>query len=232
MKKISTNTYTNLLLLVVLCILIEGMIFGNGMITFALLGCILVYFSFKKQKRTMLWCGIIFLLISIFSMWSLRLLLIVLVIYILWKLYKGEPIHINFEAFKINDQVNSHKSKNKFFQFDDIPSETYIWKDIHLQNFVGEVNIDATETILPKGTSFISIRQGFGKMTIAIPYEIPVRVHFNTIVGEATIIKESYPKLWNESIAIKNGYSENDIPPRELIITVSSFLGDLEVIRK
>lgn len=230
MKNITTNTLTTVLLLAVLCILVEGLLFGNGLTFMALLAVFFIYFSLKRQKKRFFWIGIIFLAIAVLSMWSLRLLLVLTVIYILWKMRKGEAIEVDFNNLASNS--SSRYKKNKLFQFDDSPTNSYAWKDIHLQNLVGELSIDTTDTILPKGTSFISIRQGFGKTTIYIPYEIPVRIHFNTFVGEATLIKEKFPRLWNEALTIKDGYSKDQLPTRELIITTSSFFGDLEVVRK
>ncbi|MBQ0140852.1 MAG: hypothetical protein KBT36_16375 [Kurthia sp.] len=235
MKNITTNTLTTILLVAILCVLIEGLLFENGFTFMALLGGSFIYFSMKRQKKKMFWLGIIFLVIAVLSMWSLRILLVATVIYILWKMRKGEPIEIKFNTIHPNKRSQSRYKNhtNKVFRFDDSPIESYAWKDMHLQNLVGELVIDATETILPKGTSFISIRQGFGKVTIYIPYEIPVRIHFNTVIGEATLLKEKYPRLWNdEALSINDGYHDEQTPTRELIITTSSFFGDLEVVRK
>lgn len=232
MKNIPTNTFTTLLLVTVLCILIEGLLFENGLTFMGILGLFFIYFSMKRQKKVLFWLGIIFLSIAILSMWSLSLLLIIMVIYVLWKMYKGESTEINLSNLISNSNSQHTKNENKIFQFDDSPTDSYAWKDIHLQNLVGELSIDTTETILPKGTSFISIRQGFGKTTIYVPYELPVRIHFNTLVGEAKLFKKTYPRLWNESLSIKDGYATDQPPTRELIITTSAFFGDLEVVRK
>lgn len=232
MKNLTTNTLATVILIAVLCILVEGMLFGNGMIFFALLGAFFVYISMKQQKKAIFWLGMVFLLIALLSMWSLRLFLVIVVVYLLWKMIQGEPIQISLLPKEEKNSSNFKKKKNKIFQFDETLSESYIWQDTHLQNLVGEITVDTTDTILPKGTSFVSIRQGFGKITIVVPYEIPVRVHFNTIVGQATIFKENQTSLWNESISIKDGYKDDIVAERELVITASSFFGDLEVIRK
>lgn len=232
LKNIKTNTLTTILLLALLCIIIEGMIFENGMIFSAVLGAFFIYISLKRQKKKLFWLGIIFLLLALLSMWSLRLLIGAVIIYILWKMLNGEPIQVSVHPNEERRTPDYVLNKNKLFQFDDTLNETYVWQDVHHQNLAGEVMIDTTNTILPKGTSIITIRQGFGKMTVVVPYEIPLRVHFNTVVGEATILKEKYPRLWNEALSIKNGYSPDFVAERELVITASSFFGDLEVIRR
>lgn len=232
MKNLTTNTLATVILIAVLCILVEGMLFGNGMIFFALLGTFFIYLSMKQQKKAMFWLGMIFLLIALFSMWSLRLFLVIVVVYVLWKMIKGEPIQINLLPKEDKSGSDFNKKKNKLFQFDETLSESYIWQDTHLQNLAGEITVDTTDTILPKGTSFIVIQQGFGKVTIFVPYEIPVRVHFNAVIGKATVFKEIETSLWNESISVKDGYKTNIVAERELVITTSSFFGDLEVVRK
>lgn len=231
MKNISTNSFTTLLLLVVLCIVAEGLLFGNGVSIFAVIGILAIYFAFKRRRKALFWFGVIAVLIALFSMWSLRLLLVVTLVYILWRLRKGDPIQISLNSTKNTDSENIVKNKNQLFQFEDHVGESYAWKDIHLQSLVGELVIDTTETILPKGTSFISVRQGFGKTTIYIPYEIPVRIHYNAIAGEAKIINQEHPRLWNEGLSVRDGYSDTT-PSQELIISVSSLFGNLEVIRK
>ncbi|GEK32837.1 cell wall-active antibiotics response protein LiaF [Kurthia sibirica] len=229
MKNISTNTVTSLLLLAITLIVIEGFIFGNAMAIFALVGVYIVYLAIKKQRKQLFWVGVIMLFIALLSMWSLRLLLILTLVYILWKMKQGSPVQININNF----QKNSEGSKtNKLIVFDDPQSDTYTWQDVHVQNFVGEAAVDTTSTILPKGTSFISIRQVFGKIVITVPYEVPVRIHYNTMVGEAKIMGESYSRLWNDRIALRDGYVDGQLPERELVIIASSFFGDLEVTRK
>jgi len=101
---------------------------------------------------------------------------------------------------------------------------------VHIQNAAGDIIIDTTSTILPKDTSLINVRQGFGKTTVYVPYEIPVRIHFNTLFGEVHAFDNQYNRLFNESIMLQDGAKIDT--PQQLIITVSTFLGDLEVVRK
>lgn len=85
---------------------------------------------------------------------------------------------------------------------------------------------------MPKGTSLISIRQGFGKVRIIVPYEIPVRLHYNTFVGDAKCFGNAYPRIWNDTITLRDGYDLIEEASTELIITVSTLFGDVEVIRQ
>lgn len=232
MKHIQTNTMTTLLFAALLCIVAEGILFGSDMMIFALIGIGLIYVSMKKQRKLFFWLGLGLLILSVLSMWSLRILLFVTVIYILFKMREDTPATVHVNTSSTEERPLERKKKNNFFQFDDTLNTSYVWEDVHVQNFVGQITIDTTDTILPKGASLISIRQGIGKITVVVPYEIPVRIYYNALMGEATIMQHKYPRLWNESLAVKDGYREHELPERELIIAASSFSGDLEVLRK
>ena len=77
--------------------------------------------------------------------------------------------------------------KNKLFSVQSSPFSSYEWEDIHIQGLFGDIHIDVTDTVLPKGTSLISVRQGIGKIKIELPYEIPVRIHYTTLIGDAKL---------------------------------------------
>lgn len=229
MRNLSTNTMTIFLIITIILLFLEGAFLHNGMIFFALIGLFLLYISFKKQHRNLFWFSILCLIIALLSMWSLRILLVIALIYILVQIKKGTPIEIDKNVFS----SDKNRIKNKFFSFDESASVSYTWSDVQLQHLAGEIIIDATNTILPKSTSFINIRQGFGNVIVYVPYEIPIRIHYNTIVGEAKLIGNIYPRLWNEAIHIKDGYDDQERgQSQELVIIVSSFMGDLEVTRK
>ena len=86
------------------------------------------------------------------------------------------------------------------------PFSSYEWEDIHIQGMFGDLHIDVTDTVLPKGTSLISIRQGIGKIKIELPYEIPVRVHYTTFLVKQDCSAVS-KRLINEFLHMKDGYT-------------------------
>lgn len=146
---------------------------------------------------------------------------------------KGSPITISLpKQFDYNSVEAQPIIQNKAFSFQKTPTNAYEWQDIHVQGIVGDLTIDTTQTLLPKGTSLISVRQGFGKVRIAVPYEVPVRIHFNTMVGDVQLFGNRMPRLWNKTISMKDGYNQEIEHTVELIITVSTLFGDVEVIRK
>lgn len=233
MKENQTNKLAFILICFVFLMFIEATVFGNGSIVLVLLGIGMIYFSLRRKTRFLFWTGFIFILIAIFSMWSLRLLLIAIMIYILYKMWKNEPIRQMIRPFDtVYEETPNSIIQNKLFSAQTTPFNAYEWQDVHVQSFYGEHVIDVTQTVLPKGTSFISIRQSLGKVTIYIPYEVPVRLHYATIIGEANIFGRGVQRLWNQSVVLKDGYLEDVAYASELVITVSTWIGDIEVIRK
>lgn len=221
-----TNIFTRFFLIALLLIFVEGFLFENGNIFFALLGLAGLLFAVKKQKRTIFWISIGLIAIVVVSMWSMRFIVIMILMYVIWKMMKKEPIEVDLSAYK----MSTKKTNNPLISFDQQTTENYEWQDIHIQNAAGDLVIDTTSTILPKDTSLINVRQGFGKTTIYVPYEVPVNIHFNTLFGEVHAFGNQYNRLFNQAIILKDGESHET--KQQLIITVSTFLGDLEVVRK
>ena len=233
MKENQTNKLAFFLICFVFLIFIEATIFGNGNIILVLLGIGMMYFSLRKQSKYIFWLGFIFLILAVFSMWSLRLFLVAIIVYSLYKLWKNEPISQVIKPFgTVYEETPNSIIQNKLFTSQSTPFQAYEWQDVHVQSFYGDYMIDVTETVLPKGTSLISIRQSLGKVTIYVPYEIPVRIHYTTVIGEAHILSRGARRLWNQTVLVKDGYSEKVSHSAELVITVSTWIGDIEVIRK
>ncbi|WP_102693228.1 cell wall-active antibiotics response protein LiaF [Rummeliibacillus pycnus] len=231
MTHFSTNKISMMVITAILLIFIEATFFENGSIMFAIFGAFFIYISMRKRRKWLFWVGVCSLVIALMSMWSLRIIVISTLIYVLWQMKKGDPIQVSF-AKPVSNQTVDQPIKNKFFSFQSTPLQSYEWQDVHIQSLVGDLYIDTTQTVLPKGTSLISIRQGFGKVKIIVPYEIPVRLHYNAFVGDASCFGEIFPRIWYDTISLRDGYEYIEDASTELIITVSTFLGDVEVIRQ
>lgn len=221
-----TNIFTRFFLVALLLIFIEGFLLENGNIFFALLGLAGILYAVKKQKRAIFWISVGLIAIVFMSMWSMRIIIVIVLAYIIWKMMQKEPLEVDVSAY----QTNAVKRNNPTISFEQSSTDTYQWQDIHIQNAAGDITIDTTTTILPKNMSFINVRQGFGKTTIYVPYEIPVRIHFNTLYGEVQAFGNQYSRLFNQSVVLKDGDMIDT--PQQLVITVSTLLGDLEVVRK
>ncbi len=216
-----------------LLLFIESFIFGNGNFIFVLLGAGLIFYGTRKRSKTLFIPGVIFILIALFNLWSLRILIFATIVYIIVNLWKGVPAEeITRPLKEFQKETPNGLWKNKLFSVQVSPFSSYEWEDVHIQGLLGDIHIDVTDTVLPKGTSLISIRQGVGKIKIEIPYEIPVRIHYTTLYGEASLFAKHQKRLLNESLHMKDGYDPPANKSAELIITLATWVGDIEVTRK
>ncbi len=233
MKKYDTNKIAFLALVFLLLIFIEAFFFKNGNIINVLLGAGLLYYGTRQRSKWTFIAGLFFIFIALFSLWSLRLFIFGVLLYVLIKLWNGvssEEIMRPIREFQ--RETPNGIWKNKLFSIQSSPFSSYEWEDIHIQGLFGDVQIDVTETVLPKGTSLISIRQGIGKIKIELPYEIPVRIHYTTLLGEAKLFNIEKKRLMNEFLHMKDGYHDDITNSPELIITIATWAGDVEVVRK
>lgn len=223
--KHSTNTMTIFFFVAILLIFVEGFLFENGSIFFVLFPLFLVYIAWKRQKKKLFWISSIFSILFLLSMWSMRLIIFLFLIYTLYRLMKKEPIEVDLSFFKKTD-----RKANRLVTEEEDRTASYAWEDVHVQSFAGHLVIDTTKTILPQSLAIINVRQGFGKTTIIVPYEVPVHIHYNALYGELHPFQESPYRLMNESVSFEDAASTDT--KQQLIIYVSTFIGDLEVIRK
>ncbi|MHA6260477.1 cell wall-active antibiotics response protein LiaF [Sporosarcina sp. CAU 1771] len=233
MGQITTNKISFFVLTFLALILIETLFFHNASIFFILIGAVLIHFGMKKHSKQLFFLGLLFIVLAMFTFWSLRLLIFATLIYILVKLWQGVPSNEILRPFK-EYKANTPNGiwKNNLFSIQNSPFSSYEWEDIHIQGLFSDIHIDVTDTVLPKKTSLISVRQGFGKIKIDLPYEIPVRIHYTTLLGDIRLFGNSKTRLVNESLHMKDGYSEASNDSVELIITLSTWIGDIEVTRK
>lgn len=227
MNRFSTNQLTYLVIIILLIVFVELTIFNNGGAFLLIIGILLLYYSFSKNKRSYFWAGSFFIVLAILTVWSLRLLIVGVLVYFLYKRGTKEQdvIQIDEHSFEVGTI-----QKNKLFGSTPPPLDHYKWQDVQIQRLAGNITIDTTETILPIGTSVISIRQSVGKVKIIVPYEIPFRLQYTTFLGEVKLLQESSKRLINEQFIFEDGSPED--AKRILVIHVATWLGDLEVIRK
>lgn len=228
-----TNKIAFWALAFLLLIISESFLFGNGNFMLVLLGAGFIYFGLRRRSKLLFIPGIAFIAIALFSIWSLRLFIVIVLLYMLIKLWKGVPAD---EIIRPLQQFQKETAngiwKNKLFSVQSSPFSSYEWEDVHIQGIFGDIHIDVTDTVLPKGTSLISVRQGIGKIKIELPYEIPVRIHYTTLFGEARLFETYQKRLLNEFLHMKEDYPVPSENTSELIITLSTWIGDVEVTRK
>lgn len=233
MQKYDTNKIAFLILAFLLLIFVESFFFGNANILYVLLGVGLLYYGTKQRSKWTFMTGVFLIVIALFNLWSLRLFTLGVFAYILYKLWKGVPAEEILRPIReFKKETPNGIWKNKLFSIQTSPFSSYEWEDIHIQGVFGDISIDVTDTVLPKGTSLISIRQAIGKIKIELPYEIPVRVHYTTLYGEAKVFHYEKKRLVNEFLHMKDGYLADVESNSELIITIATWAGDVEVVRK
>jgi len=227
LNKFTTDQLTTALIILLLIVFAELTIFNNGGAFLLIITGFLFYFSFKKRNKVMFWIGCFFAFLAVLNVFTLRLFVIATLIYMLYKQYKKpqDDIIVNGEAF---EKGTIHK--NDLIGSTTPPLEAYKWQDVQIQRFLGDITIDTTQTILPVGTSVITIRQSIGKVTIIVPYDIPFRLQFSTILGEVKLPQRPSKRLMNENLLIEDG--ETDGAKRKLVIHVATWLGDVEVVRQ
>ncbi|MGE7806032.1 cell wall-active antibiotics response protein LiaF [Lysinibacillus sp. NPDC096215] len=227
LQNFTTNKLTFWVLSFFLLVFVELTIFNNGGAFSLLIGAGLLYLSFSKKIRFFKWTGIFLIAIALFTMWSLRLFIVIILLYMLYQYLQREN-----EAKVVGSELFEKipATKNEIFGTLPAPIDAYKWQDVQIQRLAGDITIDTTQTILPAGTSLITIRQGIGKVQIYIPYEIPFRLHYTTLFGDITCLNIGPQRLLNESVSFSDGNPED--AKRTLIIHVATWLGDLEVLRK
>ena len=231
-KRESTKISVYILALLAIAF-VESMLFSNGNFIFLLLGWGFLDYGYRKRETWTAITGIIFIVIALLTLWSVRLLILAIVLYIILKLWKGTPANEVFgDLQKPRERRSQGLWRNRLFSIQSTPFSTYEWEDVHMQGFFGDVHVDVTDTVLPKGASFISIRQIFGKVLIELPYDIPVRIHYATLYGEAELPGQVPGQLFNETVQAQDGYETKRPNDPELIISLFTWIGDVEVRRK
>lgn len=223
MPKITSNQLAIMMISMALVVLIELTLFNNGSVFLLIFGALLLYFSFKKKKQFLLWLGLGFLFLAIINLWTLRLLMIGTLLVVLYQyVTKKEQI------LEIKNPLNNHTEQNQLIGTTNGASESFQWRDIHIQRFIGDITIDTTETILPHGKSIIVIHQALGKVRIIVPYEVTVQLHYSTLYGEATCLHYAPKQCINEQLNFEDGELD---AKRVLVLYVTSWIGDVEVQR-
>lgn len=223
MPKITTDHLAIIAICLGLVVLIELTLFNNGTVFLLIIGAVLLYFSFKKKKRYLLWSGLLFLFLAIINIWTLRLLIIGTLGFLLYHyLTKKEQV------IEIKNHLELSPEQNQLFGTTNAPNESYVWKDVHIQRFIGDITIDTTETILPTGKSVIVIQQALGKVRVIVPYEVSIQLKYSTLYGQATCLQYAPLQCINEQLDFEDGPAD---AKRVLVIYVTTWLGDVEVQR-
>ncbi|MFK2826272.1 cell wall-active antibiotics response protein LiaF [Bacillus sp. B190/17] len=240
-----TDLLTVFLLAAFIIVLIEATFFRDDFVFSFFFGIAMIYFG-KKWKESwfgklLFWFGIFVSGVMILSMSSLRMLVVAGLIYTLYRFFqsKKEPTRFslsldegNATSMEPGEAMKHSFLKNKLFSVQSTPEHSYEWKDIHIQGMLGDITVDVSNTVLPKGTVIVSIRQMIGKVKVDIPYEIPVRIRFATLAGNAYLFQRFPVPLWNDTLYFEDEhYSEQEGAETTIVLLISTMIGDVEVNR-
>ncbi|KIL47108.1 cell wall-active antibiotics response protein LiaF [Jeotgalibacillus campisalis] len=243
LSKFKTDLIANWVLLVLGLVLIEILFFSSGTLFSLFFAAVLLYLGRKKFTRFLgkiiFGLGMLTLVLTVLSMFTLKLLVLAGIVYWVSHYFKTQkdPEVIKPEVDFPQDTAISEALKfkraqllnNKWVGHQHTPEHTYEWEDIQLQNGIGDVVIDLSNTVLPAGESVISIRSCVGKLTILIPYELDAAIRHSTLIGTASVFQFQTTRLWNESVSFTSESYQSS--PQKIKILTSTWMGDLEVKR-
>ncbi|WP_191992024.1 cell wall-active antibiotics response protein LiaF [Bacillus aerolatus] len=240
-----TDMLTVFLLAALLIVLIEATFFHGDFVFSLFFGIAMMYFGRKWNAswfgKLLFWFGLFMTVMMILSMTSLRMLVMAGLIYMLYRYLqsKKEPARFSLSAENISstplnpgESIKHSFLKNKLFSVQSTPEHSYEWKDIHIQGMLGDITVDVSNTVLPKGTAVISVRQMMGKVKVDIPYEIPVRIRFATLVGNVHLFQRFPIPVWNDTFYFEDEHhSEQEGAETTIVLLISTVIGDVEVNR-
>ncbi|WP_342429856.1 cell wall-active antibiotics response protein LiaF [Neobacillus sp. FSL H8-0543] len=243
MFKNARDDYSGWLVLIGLAVLLlEILFFNSGLIFSLFFSGMLIYLGRRKtghkSGKFLFFTGIIFLLISVFSMMTFKFLLLAILLHFIiqYSNAKKKPHKLTLEI-KETEQAPREETlvvskplfENIMFGGQKTPVGVYEWNDINIQSGIGDTIIDLSYTVLPKGETVIFIRNIIGNIQIQIPYEIEVSVHHSCIVGSTTVLENHQSQVFNQVFHLKtSGY---DSAEQKVKIFSSLLVGNLEVTR-
>ncbi|WP_456272112.1 cell wall-active antibiotics response protein LiaF [Bacillus sp. AK031] len=241
LNKFRTERFSWILLIGVILLLFEMSFYDGGVVFFLFItfGCI--YIGRKRLPRTsgkiLFWFGVISLSLTILNTMAFRFFLLALLVMIILRFAdsKKNPAKVEPQIEQtLNDGekpvfIKRANLQNVWFGRQQTPEHVYEWNDINIQGGIGDTVIDLGNTVLPKGTSVISVRHILGNIVVMVPYDIEVSIHHNGLAGAVTIFDSVEPKSFNQSIYYQT--SDYDGSAQKVKIITSLAVGDLEVKR-
>ncbi|WP_166805781.1 MULTISPECIES: cell wall-active antibiotics response protein LiaF [Jeotgalibacillus] len=242
MKWLKEMSLSNWVTACLVLVFIEIILFNSGMIfSFAVAGAF-IYFGKRRWDRLygkiLLGVGALSLLTAVLSMVTLRILAVVLIVYLIMKYTESKKDPVTYRA-KMESKFKEDKERlllskkpfflNKWVGSHSTPDHSFEWEDIHLQNGIGDVLIDLSNTVLPDREVFISMRNLAGNITILVPYELDISIQHAAVAGEASIFKKHSSRLWNENLVYETEHYRS--ASQKVTIFTSVLVGDIEVKR-
>lgn len=242
LNKFEKDSFSWIVLIGVLLLLVEITFFNQGLIFSLFVSGALIYFGRKLYHRTtgkiLFWIGAFSLVSSVIGMMTFRLFLLAILIYFIMQFAQSkkkpevirpileEPTPNSSETTMIEQ---SSLFKNSIFGHQSTPHHVYEWDDINIMTGVGDTTIDLSYTVLPKGETVIFIRNIVGNIKIFIPYDTEVSLRHSALAGSAEVLEFQKDRSFNQMLAVKTpGYDQAE---QKVKILTSMMIGDIEVKR-
>lgn len=241
-NKVKSEYISWILLIGLVVLLLEISFFNRGLVFSLLVAIGMIYIGRKWMPRSsgklLFWMGLIFLLISIFSMMTFKFFLLAILVHFLIQFAqsKREVKHIKPTIKQPNvilEKENVIKRKplfsNILFGQQKTPEHVYEWSDINIQAGIGDTVIDLSYTVLPKGETVIFIRNFVGNIHVLVPYDVEVSVNHSAVAGSVQIFELQESKVFNQALQVQTpGFEQAD---QRIKIVTSLLVGDIEVKR-
>lgn len=221
-------------------LLFEIIFLDDDTLFFLFFSFLLIYFGKKYYHRLIgkiaFWLGIVNAAIGLFHSLAIRWLLFAIIFYFFLqyvKQKKSESVVIVDEVRKAEttEEIIYRKPffQNKLIGRQRTEETIHEWEDVNVQGFVGDLVVDLSQTVFPKGEALIFVRHVLGNVQVLIPYDMDVSVHVSVLAGTVDIFNKVNERVLNESIFYQTkNYSEAS---QKVKIITSMMAGHLEVKR-
>lgn len=226
-----------------------AMIFGMGMFfdliwgrlrVFAyLFPLILVAIGIQLLKNKKKISGLVFLVIgglnilgTMLSTFAFMLVFIAVIIYYGYQTFiaKDEKMVVKVGSEPASDQKSFVKKQT---QFNNLLvgkmrqlEGSFALEDINVLYGFGDISLDLTQALIPKGETVILIRGVVGDVQILVPYDLELSIHASVIIGQVRL-----PGSYKDALHRTEKYLSPDYETssRRVRIISSQLIGDVEV---
>lgn len=127
---------------------------------------------------------------------------------------------------KKNTTLPAHISSNYWLE----PYHTqdsFDWENINISTLFGDTIINLTNTILPDGTSIISIHKAIGNTRIVAPIGVGISLMVSSFYSNIFFEGENYSLKQEQLTIYSNDYIQSS---RKIKIIITTYIGDVEII--
>jgi lia operon protein LiaF len=222
-------------------LLFEIIFLDGGILYFLFFSFLFVYIGKKYYHKLLgkivFWVSLVNAAFAIFHTLAFRWVLFAVILYFLIQYVQSKKTRSTVQVEEIrksgttSDVIFRKKPffQNKIIGRQSTPQAIYEWEDVNVQGFVGDMVIDLSQTVFPKGEALIFVRHLLGNVQVLVPYDMEVSVHVSVVVGTVGIFQMVNERVVNESIIFQTAdYPEVE---QKIKIVTSMVAGHVEVKR-